>query len=406
MKILAVGDSVKLPTGYARVSQKVLGYFVAKGHQVYHVGWGHTEPRENLNIYVDGRHVGAITLLPTVTQGNFYTDSTVYYYNQIHPELLYNSNDFFSSQDLVNRKNDMKSFIVNYGVLDGPEAAKAFKSIIDGIDIPITPSQYGFELLKQVTDRGMYIPHGVDLNMFKPSDVAREELKKKYGLQGKFVFGSVNRNIWRKQFPQMLRALANMKYIHGIKDVAMFIIADAFDQQGCNLVKWAQYLNLSISNQPDQPADVMLNPNYMNILNPLTDELLVESYNSFDVLLSASMSEGFGLPTLEAMACGVPSIMPDNSANTELVKGHGWLYPTVKNIDGSSAFVTPTLFDVTYGYEMPDYAAMEIAMIDAYRKTEMVKNFSRLSLETAKKYDWNRVLPLWDQVLDKVPKKA
>jgi len=149
-----------------------------------------------------------------------------------------------------------------------------------------------------------------------------------------------------------------------------------------------------------------LNPNYMNILNPLTDELLVESYNSFDVLLSASMSEGFGLPTLEAMACGVPSIMPDNSANTELVKGHGWLYLTVKNIDGSSAFVTPTLFDVTYGYEMPDYAAMEIAMIDAYRKTEMVKNFSRLSLETAKKYDWNRVLPLWDQVLDKVPKKA
>lgn len=44
--------------------------------------------------------------------------------------------------------------------------------------------------------------------------------------------------------------------------------------------------------------------------------------------LSPSVGEGFGLPSLEAMAAGSPVICADNTAQRELVKGHGLMFTT------------------------------------------------------------------------------
>ena len=52
--------------------------------------------------------------------------------------------------------------------------------------------------------------------------------------------------------------------------------------------------------------------------------LVANLYQAFDVLLNPSMGEGFGIPILEAQACGVPVIASDHSAMTELTQA-GWL---------------------------------------------------------------------------------
>jgi glycosyltransferase involved in cell wall biosynthesis len=46
-------------------------------------------------------------------------------------------------------------------------------------------------------------------------------------------------------------------------------------------------------------------------------------YATLDVLMNASMGEGFGLTVLEAQACGVPAIVTDFTAMSE-VCGAGW----------------------------------------------------------------------------------
>jgi len=58
---------------------------------------------------------------------------------------------------------------------------------------------------------------------------------------------------------------------------------------------------------------------------PLGD--VVAAINTFDVLLTTSRGEGFGLGITEAMACGVPVIATDCSAITEVVGPGGVLVP-------------------------------------------------------------------------------
>jgi glycosyltransferase involved in cell wall biosynthesis len=59
-------------------------------------------------------------------------------------------------------------------------------------------------------------------------------------------------------------------------------------------------------------------------LRGMVDDL-VPLYQGATALLMTSRYEGFGLPVLEAMACGVPVVSFDNSALTDLVGQHGVL---------------------------------------------------------------------------------
>jgi len=55
----------------------------------------------------------------------------------------------------------------------------------------------------------------------------------------------------------------------------------------------------------------------------IPENKLNEFYNSLDVFVFPSFYEGFGLPVLEAMACGVPIITSNVSSMPELVGASG-----------------------------------------------------------------------------------
>lgn len=60
-------------------------------------------------------------------------------------------------------------------------------------------------------------------------------------------------------------------------------------------------------------------------LSPLSDDELVRFYAGATAVLAPSRYEGFGLPVLEAMACGAPVIASSAGAHVELVGGAGML---------------------------------------------------------------------------------
>ena len=62
-------------------------------------------------------------------------------------------------------------------------------------------------------------------------------------------------------------------------------------------------------------------------------EKVFEYYQTADVYLFPSYTEGFSLSLLEAMACGLPCIATDVGANRDMLEEKGGIIVPVKNVD-------------------------------------------------------------------------
>lgn len=180
-------------------------------------------------------------------------------------------------------------------------------------DYPIAISKFGVESMAEQGVDCHYIPHGVDTDVYKPGDraAAREALKLP---EDKFIVLMVAANQSfpsRKAFPENLAGFArfhkdhpdSMLYLHTTRMPR----GQAWD--GVELERLIQMLGI-------QDA-VTFTDEYALVLG-LPDDQMAQIYNAADVLLSASMGEGFGVPIIEAQACGLPVITTDFSAMSEI----------------------------------------------------------------------------------------
>jgi len=119
----------------------------------------------------------------------------------------------------------------------------------------------------------------------------------------------------RKSFPEAFLAFAMWAQKHD--DVVLYIhTEDRGAMGGINLRDLAEACSIPENKIQfvDQYAYRVGVPN----------EVLAAVYTAMDVFLQPSMGEGFGIPAIEAQACGTPIIVTNSTASPELV-GDGWL---------------------------------------------------------------------------------
>ena len=165
-----------------------------------------------------------------------------------------------------------------------------------------------------------YIPHSIETNIYKPTQMTDEQ-RKFFGLpKDKFIVGMVAANKGfppRKAFFQHLVAFAALQRKHG--DCLMYL--HTFDghpvrQEQADLIEFCQTVGLVPG------KDVIFAPQH-GLTIGFPDRIMAGLYSAFDVLGSVSMGEGFGLPIVEAQACGTPAIVGDWTAMPELCFS-GW----------------------------------------------------------------------------------
>jgi glycosyltransferase involved in cell wall biosynthesis len=177
------------------------------------------------------------------------------------------------------------------------------------------PIVYSLSAAKEAARVGLdvrYVPHGVDTKVYQPGDrkAAREVLKVPDDL---YLVGMVAANTGtpsRKAFEPNLRAFRDFHRAHPNSLLYLHTVMDTTNQ-GLNLIELCEVLGL----QPGK--DVIWCDQYMNLLG-FPDEYMAHVYNALDVLLSVTMGEGFGIPILEAQACGTPVVVGDWTAMAEL----------------------------------------------------------------------------------------
>lgn len=106
-------------------------------------------------------------------------------------------------------------------------------------------------------------------------------------------------------------------------------------------------------------------------------EQLIALYTSCDLFVSASWREGFGLPPLEAMACGTPVVMTDSGGVMEYAR------------DGENALVVPV--------QRPDLLAE--AILHLLNHPELAATFSENGPKTAQQYEWTRAVDRFEAAL-------
>lgn len=91
--------------------------------------------------------------------------------------------------------------------------------------------------------------------------------------------------------------------------------------------------------------------NSVRCLGGVPNEELVFLYNAAKLFVLPSFYEGFGLPPLEAMACGTPVIVSDTSSLPEVVGDAGWLVHP-EDVEGLTVAMYRILSDENLRREM------------------------------------------------------
>lgn len=181
---------------------------------------------------------------------------------------------------------------------------------------PMVYSRHAESLAIEAGMDPIYVPHGVDTSIYAP--MPQDEARAKLGIpEDAFVVGIVAANKGlpsRKALPTQLEAFARFARRHD--DALLYVHTHlGTEMDGMDVPAVMQSLGI-----PDDRVKVC--DQYRNIMG-YGDGVMAGLYSAMDVLSSATMGEGFGVPIIEAQACGTPVIVGGWTAMPELV-GAGW----------------------------------------------------------------------------------
>ena len=351
LRILATSDSSWAPTGFGTNTKNIAAVMHTEGHHIYYGGCQNDRHAKWTTPWPLGQTEKTVAFeqLPLMFPGQerFGERSFPEWVKKSKPDLVLAHLDFqmfkhitdlktptsvnipFYTPDMkiISRKQRMdmmnKAFKeVSKGVpwklgvivpYDGEPTIPAWKHQLNAVEYGIAMSRYGqIGLKKDFNFDTTYIPHGVDTNLFKP------RLHPKYGNMDKpeaFIVGCVARNQHRKNIPRLVKGFAQFVKQNKLSpDQAKLILhMDWKDSMGWKFPEFAAQYGI----------EDYLMPPLMGVLDhgqAATEKEMALMYNCMDVFVLPTAGEGFGIPTAEAMASGVPICATNYTTSYELIK--------------------------------------------------------------------------------------
>lgn len=176
-------------------------------------------------------------------------------------------------------------------------------------------------------------------------------VKKKYKIPEGFYILGLSTLEPRKNLDHIIRCFAQVIQENEIKDLFLVLVGNP----GWNYGKILE----EISNQK-------LLANRVIITGRVADEDLAALYSGAVAFIYPSFCEGFGLPPLEAMQCGIPVITSNTSSLPEVV-GDAGIMLSPQDVDGLCH-----------------------SILEIYNRPSLREAMSLKSLEQAKKFSWQK----------------
>jgi len=369
-----ISPSPLLPTGLGKVSYHVIKHLVSKGYEVYIA-----------NPQYGGR--------PVSIEGAWHyplIDFTLLssFLDSVKPEVVvaYGS-CWYPPYNQISRICSSKNIpLLWYCTVEFTTLPLQFLQSLVGATHVATTSFFGKKVLEEHNIEASVIPHGVDRSVFKPMNP-----KPRFESQeDKFVFGMVARNSLRKEYPVLLKAFSLLPeevkrscvlYLHTLP-------IEESNLRGWDIPQLVVKLNLQ--------GKVMMPSLTASKFWGFSDEELAQTYNALDAHILVSSGESFCLPVLEAMACGIPQAVSNNTALPEVV--------------GDAALTIECWEEEMYTAECFTINTTKIKdtrdkMLLLYEDEDLRKKLSEKALERAKEYTWEKAGRALEEALEETASK-
>lgn len=217
------------------------------------------------------------------------------------------------------------------------------KLALSGVERIITDSYASVKSIHKYLE----IPHDKLKLVYLAADKKFKSIKanNKYKLPAKFVLyvGDVN---WNKNIPNLVKACEQVNY-------PLVIVG----KQAAEVEK----LDLNHAELRHLRA---VNLSAVRRLGFVSDEDLVHIYNLATVYCQPSLSEGFGLPVLEALACGTPVACSNTSSLPEIAGANAAYFDPldVKSISQAIIKVRPPAAKPTFSWEKTAHQTLMVYM--------------------------------------------
>jgi len=306
LRILWASNAPWTPTGYGMQTAQVAKRLVADGHDVAiaanHGIAGAAIPWGNIPVFPNGLDV----------YGN---DAIPYAYLRHEADLAITLFDVwvYKNPDLDNARIYPWTPVDHAPV---PPEVVAFTRK----HRPIAMSRFGVEQLREAGVSPLYVPHAYEPAHFAPVE---SRLRAALGVPDDAFLVTINAankgtKPPRKAWGENLFAFGAFAKRH--PDAYLYLHTDLIGHDGVPLTILLNELGLGADR-------VKFAPQMELRMGEITPPMLAQVYSASDVLLACSYGEGFGVPVLEAQACGIPVIVSDGSAQAELC-GAGWKVAT------------------------------------------------------------------------------
>lgn len=282
-------------------------------------------------------------------------------------------------------------------------------TIFSNADLVIPYTQWAKNILSQYKNLNIFhttSPAGINSSIFKPIKVNKND----YGLpEDKIVMGSVMRNQKRKLIPALFELLSKLNsniilYLHttypelngwnipylllhyNISNRVYF----TYKCRNCSKHYASYYIGSGARCKFCQHTTLVLS----TTSNGITDPELAKIYNLFDIYIQYAVCEGFGMPQIEAAACGVPVFSVDYSAMSEVVR----------NLNGFPIPLSNLQCELESHADRA-YPNIEVTkeLIDNYisKNTEYKQLLSQKTRESAvNHYSWKDIGTVWEEAID------
>ena len=322
MKVLFVGDSPTVSTGFARCTRVACEALISHGHEVTVLGMAyygdpHSYPFEIWPCYApfdNAQSYGGEARLPSMIA-------------RVKPDVIvilqdpWNLPPYFQCLDAVAEKCKENNIefdippVVGWLAVDSKNQKGEQLERLSHIMVWTGYAQEEFKLAGYQGSCDI-VPLGVDAELFYPRDKKESRIELGFNQLGipldSFIVGVVGRNQPRKRLDLTLDYFSAWMHRYCVEDAYLYLHVAPTGDASCDLKSLVKYFDLR--------GKVIVHIPDVGIGDE--DSRMPFVYSAMDVYMTQAQGEGFCLPALEAMACGVECVLPDHSAfNTK----NGWV---------------------------------------------------------------------------------